>query len=232
MGRIYLILHINKNHSLISFFLLVTIILYPTFISIDIFSKTTGDSYSVILKYICIIIFFLVSLLIDKRQNAKSTLLLRIALFFTLCADTCLLILKYYKLGIILFSIVQITYIIRHVYISKINKNLLLIPLACIFILSVLLNRIRSLEIDIQLFNLSIIYGIILITSVLVAQKNSRIIALGMLLFLLCDLCVGLSYIFNAYPATIFNISAEYLLKTLIWIFYLPSQFLLTLSGT
>lgn len=226
-----MIKYLNEKHYLTFFLLSITLFIYFLFITLDILNKTTGNYYSVVLKYGSIIIFFLTSTMIDKSSNPISIFFLRVALFFTLCADTCLLILGYYKLGVCFFIIVQTTYIIRHSYLSRMNKKLLLIPAIIIFALPMILNQIKPEKLDTSLFNLGIIYGILLIASVLVAQKNSKIIAWGMIFFFLCDINVALSYICEAYPITFLNIPLEYLFNFLVWVFYLPSQLLLTLSG-
>ncbi|QGU96321.1 hypothetical protein GOM49_15545 [Clostridium bovifaecis] len=223
--------YLHKKHFIIFLLLSITLLMYFVFITLDILNKSTGSYYSIILKYGSIIIFFFASILINNSDDSMNILFLRAALFFTLCADTCLLILGYYKLGVCFFIVVQTIYIIRHSYLSKINKKLLLIPACIIFILPILLSQLKPHEIDASLFNLGTIYGILLITSVLVAQKNSKIIAWGMIFFFLCDINVALSYVYETYPIAILNISLEYLFNFLVWTFYLPSQLLLTLSG-
>lgn len=94
--------------------------------------------------------------------------------------------------------------------------------------------RIEITSIEKNLVVLALIYASLLTTSLYssvstitrgkYSQKTSWIIALGMFLFFMCDLNVG-----------IYNIVAggniKFFLGFLIWLFYLPSQLLLTLSG-
>src|SRR5699024_1089336 len=85
-------------------------------------------------------------------------------------------------------------------------------------------------------------YTIALITSVIKAIKickydyypapNKHMIAWGMIFFLLCDINVGLANVqkvISISPGLLKRfLDSSYLL---IWLFYLPSQVLLTLSG-
>lgn len=213
------------------YFLLIALI-YFIFISIDLLSKNTSNFYSITLKYSSIVIFFITSLLIGKKgYNLNDTRLLQGALFFTLCADTCMLILKYFKLGVFFFCIVQILYITRHVLLFNIRKSKFSISLILLIIFPLILYIIRPEKIDPQLFNIAIIYAILLITSLLVALKSKRLIAYGMILFFLCDINVGLSNILGIYPIYIGNVSLQFITSFYVWIFYLPSQLFLTLSG-
>ena len=216
-----------------SYFLLVMFI-YFLFIFIDLSNKHTGSYYSILLKYISILIFFLTSLLIGKKGNSLiDTRLLKSALFFTLCADTCLLILNYFKLGIFFFCIVQILYIIRHklLYHLDIRIDNLFIYIILLIILSLILNIILPETVDSQLYKIAIIYAILLTTSLLVALRCKGLIACGLILFFLCDINVALSYLIHSYSIYIFDIPLRFITSFLVWIFYFPSQLLLALSG-
>lgn len=215
------------------YFLLVMFI-YFLFIFIDLSNKHTGNYYSILLKYISILIFFLTSLLIGKKGHSLTdTHLLQSALLFTLCADTCLLILNYFKLGIFFFCIVQILYIIRHTFLYHINirKDKLFIYLILIVILSFILNIILPETVDSQLYKVAIVYAILLTTSLLFALRYKGLIAYGLILFFLCDINVALSYLIHSYSIYIFHIPLRFITSFLVWIFYFPSQLLLTLSG-
>lgn len=211
----------------------ISLLMYFAFLIIDILTKTTGTSLSIHLKYGTVFIFFLTSLFIKNQSNLQDIILLRIALFFTLCADTCLLIINHYSLGIVFFIIVQTIYIVRHSIISKINIKLLLIPVSIIFVSPVFISIVSNTlqKIDAMLIQLGIIYGTVLITGLLIAQKCHNIISYAMILFFLCDINVALSYVLYFYPIYVLNIPMDYITNFLIWTFYFPSQLLLTLSG-
>lgn len=212
----------------INIIIVIAIFVYINFLVIDLLG---GDS--TILKYISILLCFVLSLFIGDRGNDKSdTRLLQGALFFTVIADFNLVILKNFILGISVFCIVQIIYTIRHsgnIILSKRNSLLFLIEGTLFFWLVIILN-IPFYQENV-LYIIACIYSILLVTSVFMAfgtikrgfysKMNSYFIIIGMILFLLCDINVGLYHI-----GKIQNISG-----ILIWFFYLPSQLLLSLSG-
>ena len=57
-------------------------------------------------------------------------------------------------------------------------------------------------------------------------EPNKYLMLFGMLLFLFGDINVGLAYLLKGSSTSFYNISIQ-----LIWVFYLPSQVLLSLSG-
>ncbi len=225
---------ISKKHF-IKISAIIIIVIYLSFLYIDIVSKDLRSIYSLRLKFSTIVLCFIITLLIDSHGYSKEDkLLVQLARFFTLIADYFLIISSNFTMGIFFFSLVQITYIIRHSKMeNKKYKNLIFFIIALTIALMILLNiKIASIEKD--LLVLALIYASLLTTSLYCAvstifrgknyKNNSWIIALGMFLFFMCDLNVGL-----------YNIVGEgnikFFLGFLIWIFYLPSQLLLTLSG-
>lgn len=191
------------------------------------------------IKYFCVLLCFLLSLLLGNHNfNIKDLRLLQLGLFLTCLADLCLIIFNYFTLGIALFCLVQITYSLRY----KINHTLLTLKyfaltFTCIFTIYVIINfTLVSLDI---LFVFGLFYSICLITSVIYAIKNKYqkpnkyMVAFGMVLFLLCDINVALRNITSLIPLPETFTTATYQLSTtLIFVFYLPSQLLLALSGT
>ncbi|WP_346915971.1 hypothetical protein [Clostridium sp.] len=214
---------------------MIIIIIYLIFLYIDFVSKGLRNVYSVRLKYLTIVLCFVISLLIKSHgYSEKDKGLVQLARLFTLIADYFLTISGSYIMGIFFFSLVQITYIIRHSLMeNKKHKNLIffIVSLAIALIVSFKI-KITSIEKDLIVF--ALIYASLLTTSLYCAvrtisrgkypKKSSLMIALGMVLFFMCDLNVGL-----------YNILEEgnirFFLGFLIWLFYLPSQLLLTLSG-
>jgi len=214
---------------------MIIVVIYLVFLYIDFVSKGLENIYSVRLKYSTIVICFIISLLIGSHGYSKEDkLLVQFARFFTLIADYFLVISSNPSMGIFFFSLVQITYIIRHsIMEDKKYKNLIFFIVALIIALITSLN-IKIPSIDKDLIVLALIYASLLTTSLYCAvstisrgkylKKSSWVIALGMFLFFMCDLNVGL---YN----TVVEGNMKFLLGFLIWIFYLPSQLLLTLSG-
>lgn len=190
---------------------------------------------------------FLLSIISAKNShigtvNFRDVLLLKLALFITVIADLCLVIFDFYILGVIFFSFVQITYCVR--YTSREIKTTLrnfFVTFQFIVFLFVLI-RLFIEKISI-LLPISLFYAICLLTSVTKAIKtwknnlypypNNYMVTIGMILFLLCDICVALSNITEILPLTgYFIVRIQGISASLIWVFYLPSQLLLALSGS
>lgn len=222
--------------------LLIISIFYVSFLYMDFFSIRSYISTDII-KFISILLCFLIGLLTGKDAiNIRDKHLLQVGLFFTIMADLCLLILDYFVLGIVLFCIVQITYFVRY----KVNQSgkssvvRFLILFEALIVLYIVANfffvRIPFL------FVIALFYSICLGSSVVKALKacknntflchNKYMIAFGMILFLLCDINVGIynmprfSYLSGYFTEGFYNTSRQ-----LVWFFYLPSQVLLALSG-
>lgn len=228
---------INKK-SITKVFIYVSTMIFIAFLCTDIIFKDKTNLYSIYLKYSTIVLCFILSILIGKDgYSKKDTLLLQFAKFFTLIADYYLLITANYKLGILCFCAVQIIYIIRHSLMEKsIYKNVTFIIIALIMsLLTPILVNINSF--DKSLLSLGSLYGALLVTSVYCGlstlkrgyypKKAAFFISIGITLFLLCDLNVAL---FNIVPYIGLG-RYEFFTGFLIWIFYFPSQILLSLSG-
>lgn len=234
------------NSSVRGMIVAIILILYILFLYMDFYS-VRGFISSDYIKYICILLCFLLSIVSNKNSildidKQRDVFLLRLALSITVMADLCLLILDFYILGVILFSLVQITYSVR--YSAKKLKTILLyffIKLQCVvltYVITILLIGKINILIPISLF-----YFICLITSVSKAIKvwknnlypspNKYMIVIGMILFLLCDLCVAVSNVTSTLTLTAYTmIRFQQISWFLIWVFYLPSQLLLALSGS
>lgn len=232
----------NKRLKFLSMTLILIFIfvLYISFLYVDIFHLKSRIS-SDILKYISILLCVLLSMLSGSDAlSSKDLSLLHFGMIMTAIADLCLLILDFFTVGVVVFCIVQITYCIRYLPNSVHNtvKNFMINFVAVIFIFFILGIFIKNLDI---LLIVALFYATCLTTSVyravsacinkLFPSPNRYFIAFGMILFLLCDINVALfniaSYINPAYTiGSLADISC-----TLIWLFYLPSQVLIALSG-
>ena len=156
--------------------------------------------------------------------SRRDVYLLRAGLIFTLAADVCLLLIYNIYFGLFFFICVQTIYIIRYLSARWIAFISIPIFLCLFFLLS-----FTTLNI---MYRLAIVYACALSASTLFAYQNRKVypypnrvlVPLGMLLFLLCDINVML---YHELPIG-FAGSAAWVL---IWIFYLPSQALLALSG-
>jgi len=237
----------NRDFSslLIKVIVLIILILYFSFLYMDFYNeKFFIPSYYI--KYLCVLLCFVLSLLNNKNPlkdmiRHRDVFLLQLALFLTALADLCLVIFDFYILGVLVFSLVQITHSVR--YATKKTKTTL-IRYFVIFLCIVLLYSTTSLfirKIDI-LLPVSLFYFICLLTSVsgaIAAFKNhvfpspsKYMILFGMIFFLLCDICVALFNIYGSLPLSVYLQGWVHEISSfLIWFFYLPSQLLLSLSG-
>lgn len=186
--------------------------------------------YGIILSCVLIVLFFL-----GKKKDISS-LILSIAFFFTLLSDTLLLWLDdYYEWALFFFILVQLSYfayILYTLYDKKCWKKQIcfrFLPLILLFILYFILGHPNRL-----LICLSIFYIILLLWNVVLSLKvknKNRFLSIGLILFLLCDICVGCMNIID-----IVSISSngffDYIAHSNInfsWLFYHPSQVLLSL---
>lgn len=218
--------------------LMLIIIFYLSFLYIDLFNMKYIQ-LSDRIKFICIILCFFLALLSNHNPFDKYNMqLLQLGLLLTVIADFFLLIVDdYYPIGVAVFAIAQITYTIRFDAGNKANiiKNYIVVFLI-LFLVYAVANSFIKIDI---LVPISLCYGISLVTNVyksivifrnrIYPNPNAIMVALGMALFLLCDINVALYNILkliNETKGIIYRISSVSM-----WLYYLPSQVLLALSG-
>lgn len=242
---------IIKSYShksiILKFIVFIEVLIYVSFIYLD-YTTNLKSMQSPILKYIGILLCLSLAILVGKSgHDKKDTMLLRIAFFFTAAADLCMVILDFDTLGIMIFCLVQITYIVRHRRggRKKGKLNLLILITIIVILISVLfvsgLGRENLGDNGFGKFTIAIgsVYAVLLSYSVYTGWKTIKgnfypiysryLILIGITLFLLCDINVALSSI--ADNLFIMNTNIGNVFRFLIWIFYLPSQVLLVLSG-
>lgn len=189
--------------------------LYLLFLALDAFS-TGGDG----VKYLTIVVCLLAA--VWSAQHGGSRLMAW-AMAFTLAADTFLLLLdRWYGAGIALFCVVQGLYLTRirracghtlwalraglvaaaWVLLNALGMGTALNLLAALYFVNFLVNACQSLTL-----------------------RSERLFAAGLWLFLLCDVCVGL----RNQPSLLPGLAGA--AQVGMWLFYLPGQVLLVLSG-
>lgn len=276
----------EKKHQqtrLVQVFLTIEILLYISFLYLDITNTYLNTGYvlnissvfsiSKAIKFFSILICFLfVALpLNDYKLKYDSTdlNLLRFAIMFTVISDYILLFSDNVILGLLTFIVVQMCYLarvyrwklklrgthkgIRPIY-QYILRNILLLVVSLILINIVLnlrgLNHSISLNLNVAasidstdkfVIVLALYYFISLILNFIDSVKVSRranttrtrLFSLGLLLFILCDINVGLCNlprlvtINKGIYETVHNFT-----KIGMWLFYLPSQVIISLSKT
>ncbi len=187
--------------------------LYLAFLALDLFDLWGGTLW---LKYTGVLLCLLFSLLWGHPR-------LSAALLFTAGADWFLLVLEDHLLwGVALFCVVQILYALHlHRLGSPIAPLLRMAVAAAMLLLLIFLDTVTLLNI------LALLYFSQLLSNAVAAWRlpGARLFALGLSLFVCCDLCVGIRFAFPLSPAVYPVISLG------MWFFYLPSQVLIALSG-
>lgn len=201
-------------------FIAAETLLYLAFLSLDLSGKSGAGIW---LKYGGILLCLIFSALCARRGGDR---LVTAALCLTAAADSFLLVLNaHYALGVLIFLGAQSAYLLR-LRLQTGNAWLalrMLVPLAVGLLLLRLgqaapLNLLAGLYFSQLLVNTAIAWS--------VSGRRWRLFALGLTLFIGCDLCVGA---FNApalIPAALYSFA-----RFGMWFFYLPSQVLITLSA-
>lgn len=233
------------NSLIIKVIVLIIVILYISFLYLDFYNeKFVIPSYYI--KYLCVVLCFVLSIVANKNSltdlaNHRDVVLLQMALFITAIADFCLVIFEFYILGVILFAFVQITYSLRYATKEPIT---ILVKFIVIFLgiaisyftVSIFIEKTNVLAPVLLFYSICLLISV---SSAIVAFKKNLypspgkyMIVFGMILFLLCDLCVALSNLSEILQLTGYDLGwVQQSFSFLIWFFYLPSQLLLALSG-
>lgn len=211
--------NVLKQRTYTAAFLAAEGALYAAFLALDL---TGRGGPSVPVKYAGILLCLGFALLCALRGGDR---LVPIALTLTAGADWFLLVRNdHYALGIALFLCVQTVYYLRLRRMGADSGWFLRASLALLAGLG-----LYALHMASPVNLLAVLYFSQLASNTALAWtgrgRPGRLFALGLTLFVGCDLCVGL---FNALPAA----APLYPVVSLgMWLFYLPSQVLITLSA-
>ena len=208
-------------------FLAVLGCLYAAFLALDLLRP--GSGWDVPLKYAAIVLCFLKALGCPKNTDG---LLTRWALGLTLAADLFLLVLdRWYPAGVACFCGVQVLYLIR---IRRAGGWPLWPELALRALAAAgLLGLAAALGAMNGLTALALCYFSQLACNAIAALllgRRGRVLAAGLLLFVGCDLCVGAMNLAPALAALLPDPLFSFA-RVGMWLFYLPSQALITLTA-
>ncbi len=204
----------------ITIFLVIEAVVYILFMAMDL--SPDGGS-TILLKYGSILLCLLFCILSAAHGGDA---LLPAALLFTAMADFFLLVInQYYLAGILLFMVTQSLYLVR-LYRGTgklwLPARILGAVLAVLILLAMnlfsILNLASVLYYSLLLINMAVSWS--------VKDRRWRIFALGLTFFLLCDTCVGIFNLGAAMPVGLYAFASIGM-----WLFYLPSQVLISLSG-
>ena len=222
---------IKKNYQNTIYFIFCILSLIPFILQ---FILNNGLEMPVV-NFSFIILCFIVTLLTFNKT--KHNFLQLGAIMFTLIADYFLTLKEiYFIFSIILFTIVQIFYFIRILDYS--NKKEIIINIIFRIILVTIISLISFTLLKSVMNELTIValfYYINFLVNVIFAFihfKDNKLLALGLLSFLLCDTMIGFQEMVG-----IFNLSENsfiYIISqtpyNIPWMFYIPAQMLLLIS--
>lgn len=200
----------------------------------------TGGSIalSCYIKYTVIILCFCYALF-SRGSNKSISLCLKGALLFTLISDLFILMLDRYFIGILTFIVTQQLY--NTMLCLKKNQKYAIWAILQVIAAAVICLLLFLLKVEPDaLLIASIFYFVCILTNTFRAasavfhdkrDKGMLLYAIGMILFLLCDINVGLFNLTNfiALPDHIYN-GIYNASSILMWTFYAPAQVLIALS--
>ena len=221
------------DYIVISVFILLEIALYLSFLFIDKGIFVTRIESST-LKYASISLCLAFSLYCLIRKRKMVNCFIPIALVFTLISDYFLLFntnQNLYVYGLITFIITQLIYFAFILYLRKSKLELLinllvrsLLTIAAL-VVAFYLNYSDVLTILALVYFVELLSNFLYSTFLIKLDKEYLIFSLGLLLFIGCDINVGLNnvHLFEGIDYSLVNF--------LMWVFYLPSQVLLSLTN-
>lgn len=189
--------------------------LYAAFMTLDL----TGGSGDLV-KYASIAVCLVFSVLFARRGGSR---LMAAAMALTLGADTFLLLLNdWYGAGVALFCGVQGLYLIR--ILRRCGRSLWGLRL---FLVGAAWAGLWALGLLSPLNLLAAVYfANFLVNACQALSLSMPLFAWGLWLFLLCDVCVGVHNQPELFPEWLAAFA-----QVGMWLFYLPGQVLLVLSG-
>lgn len=211
----------GPSRRILALFLALEAALYAAFLIWDL---TIGGRGSNPIKYAGILLCLGYALYASRRGGSR---LVPAALTLTALADVFLLLLdRHYALGVLLFCGVQALYLVRIVRHPG-GRSLWGLRIA-LFLLALLV--LHGLGLLIPLNILALFYFTNFLCNALASLgcrgRNMGLFSVGLWLFLCCDLCVGLFQ-----SPELISPGLESFVRVGMWLFYLPAQVLIALSG-
>ena len=201
---------------------------------------TEGAQYQDVAKFATTAVMTIIVLLIGRSGFCtRDRRLLQAGFLVSLCADFCIRILHGNLLGVCFFMVVQTLYIVRYTRKSDVDNHfpkILYIPFGTVLVMALLccVGAFEKLMLPIVSS-----YGVFVVCSVVAACRtsgigyfpatNAKCIKWGMVLFLCCDVCVGISGLISVDHSVQEIIAA--VAHNLVWAFYVPALALLGFSG-
>ena len=228
---------VKANKYVVGTFFLLEIILYLLIVFIDSNLPTN------VISYVSIILCLGYGIYILFIKKDILSILMVSGLFFTAISDLFLVYLNpmlniiNQSIAMTTFSLTQISYAIILIISCKCRKELIanIITRVCLFIVLEIVAIIILKENYNYLILISLFYFANLVTNIIFAfiqKDNNLLFALGLLLFIGCDLVIGLQELCTimSIPETSPLYKIVFTSLNVSWLFYLPSQVMLTTS--
>ncbi len=212
-----------NNHKRLKYVLFLFFIIQ---LIIYIISTFFDNNYIDYLNFLSVILSCIMSLYILMKTKIDNSWIIFLALIMTCIADYNLVVIyENFSFAVILFIIAQLLY---HLFITTNinNKSLFKIysKMIPIIILIYLIFLRKHLDF---LYVVVFIYIILFIINIIYSIKYTKnyLLIIGLISFILCDICVGSNFLLTKN-----DINIPIIFK-LIWIFYIPSQTLISISS-
>lgn len=209
-----------RAKTITGMFLAAEAILYASFLALDILGLNGPD---VALKYAGVLLCLAFSLWCALRGGDRLVLP---ALVLTALADSLLLVAdSHYALGVLIFLGAQSIYLVRLRLAAGKSWWLLRAGIPLLVGLAMyLLGQAAPLNLLAGLYFSQLLVNTVLAWTL--PGPRWRVFALGLTLFVGCDLCVGAFNSPGLVPAGLYAFA-----RVGMWLFYLPSQVLISLSA-
>ena len=188
---------------------ILTEIVFLIFILIGI-NKIDNNIILNILKLLPILTNLVFSL--SKKIDIK----LRMVLIITVIADYIFYFLDNCLIGMYIFVLIQL---LIYIYLYKTNYKLL-ITIGLLDIILIIIFKDKALYINAIFYFLLSLINIIKSYKLSKKESNIKVLTYSLILLLLCDICIGINYLTN---------NSYLLVSILEWLFYIPSQVVLTI---
>ena len=207
------------------------------YITIDF--KTFYDSsyLKFFLVILCMIYVFTMAIkYIVKKKDLKINVLHMLAITLTLVSDYFLLIVdNYYHLALTTFILAHLAYSLIIYYLEpKRSKKRLIIEKSSILLVGLITLIITkdSLAFLASIYACSLVMNLVdsLILFIKTKTYYACLLFIGFILFVGCDICVLISNLYQFVDETNKILEIEIMAECIIWIFYGPSQYFLSIS--
>jgi len=221
----------RKQHFLMIsgiIFLVLEAILY-VIILVQTFTNQVAPEF----RYFVVVLAALFSLLLSVCIRKKKNLFLLLAFLFTCGADYFLVLADaYYEVAVLLFGVAQIFHCLRiFAQDARDWKSSLFLRLGLLALVTIGLILLKMASLLYLAGSFYIIQLVINAVDALRRVKQDKtyiLLFLGLILFIFCDITVGL---YGIYPTLGIPQKTAYLISDFTYLFYVPSQALIAYTG-